>query len=113
MTALTPQPMQSRSSAMTRAAKLDEIEEEILARSPRPGARTHVSLTAAPSRSSFQSSLRLTGAREDVLDFAAVLFDEVRGMLRPDGSLPLRIQAIESESSEHIQLLLTRELYEA
>ena len=112
MTALTPQP-QARSSAMLRAAKLDEIEEEILARSPRPAARTHVSLTAAPARSAFLSSVRLAGAREDVLDFAAVLFDEVRGMLRPDGSLPIRVQAIESESSEHIQLLLTRELYES
>ncbi len=113
MTALTPQPLPSRSSAMTRAAKLDDLEEEILARSPRPGARTHVSLTAAPMRSDFLSAVRLAGSREDVLDFAAVLFDEVRGMLRPDGSLPLRVQAIESESSEHIQLLLTRELYEA
>jgi hypothetical protein len=102
-----------RSSAMLRAIKIDELEDEILARSPRPAARTHVSLTIAPGRSAFLSSVRLAGARDDVLDFAAVLFDEVRGMVRPDGTLPLRVQAIESESSEHIQLLLSRELYEA
>jgi hypothetical protein len=33
-------------------------------------------------------------------------------MVRPDGSLPLSVQAIESESTEHLQLLLVRDLYE-
>ena len=56
--------------------------------------------------------MRLSGNREDVLDFAAALYYEIKGMVRPDGTLPLMVAAIESESSEHIQLLLSRELYE-
>ena len=101
-----------RATAMSRAERLDAIEIEIRARQPRAAARLHVSLSTPPARSAFQMLLRLSGDREDVLDFAAALYDEVRGMVRPDGTLPLAVQAIESESSEHIQLLLTRDLYE-
>ena len=101
-----------RATAMSRAERLDAIELEIRAREPRAAARLHVALSNPPARSAFQMLLRLSGAREDVLDFAAALYDEVRGMVRPDGTLPLAVQAIESESSEHIQLLLTRDLYE-
>ena len=55
--------------------------------------------------------MRVAGNRDDVLDFVASLYDEVKGMVRPDGTLPLWLQASESESSEHIQLLLSRDLY--
>ncbi|MBX3174284.1 MAG: hypothetical protein KF709_07715 [Gemmatimonadaceae bacterium] len=101
-----------RATAMARAEKLDRLELEIRARTPRPGARMHVSLTAVPMGSSPQSRTRIAGARDDVLDFVAALYDEIKGMLRPDGTLPLSVQAIESESTEHIQLLLTRDLLE-
>ena len=101
-----------RATAMSRAERLDAIEQEIRARAPRPAARQHISLSNPPARSSFQMQMRISGDREDVLDFTAALYDEVRGMVRPDGTLPLAVEAIESESSEHIQLLLTRDLYE-
>ncbi len=101
-----------RVSAMLRAERLEMIEQEIRARAPRPAARLRVSFSSAPGRSAFQAQMRLAGARDDVLDLAAALDDEIRGMVRPDGSLPLMVAAIESESSEHIQLLLSRELYE-
>jgi len=101
-----------RATAMVRAAKLDAIEAEILARAPRPSARLHVSLSTPPIRTAYQTQMRIAGDREDVLDFVAALYDEVKGMVRPDGTLPLSVQAIESESSEHIQLLLSRDLYE-
>jgi hypothetical protein len=101
-----------RSTAMTRAAKLDMIEAEIQARTPRPAARLHISLSNPPIRTAYQTQMRISGNRDDVLDFVAALYDEVKGMVRPDGTLPLSVQAIESESSEHIQLLLSRDLYE-
>jgi len=101
-----------RNTAMTRAAKLEAIEQEIRARPPRPAARLHVSLSNPPIRTVYQTQMRISGARDDVLDFTAALYDEVKGMVRPDGSLPLSVQAIESESSEHLQLLLARDLYE-
>jgi hypothetical protein len=101
-----------RNTAMTRAAKLEAIEQEIRARTPRPAARLHVSLSNPPIRTVYQTQMRISGARDDVLDFTAALYDEVKGMVRPDGSLPLSVQAIESESSEHLQLLLARDLYE-
>lgn len=100
-----------RSLAMTRAEKLDELEAEIRARTPRPSARLHISLSNPPIRTAYQTQMRITGNRDDVLDFVAALYDEVKGMVRPDGTLPLSVQAIESESSEHIQLLLSRDLY--
>ena len=101
-----------RSTAMSRAAKLDELEAEIRARPPRPAARQRVSLSSPPVRTTFQAQMRIAGDRDDVLDFAAALYDEVRGMVRPDGTLPLSVLAIESESTEHLQLLLVRDLYE-
>ena len=103
---------QQRSLAMTRAEKLDELEAEIRARTPRASARLHISLSNPPIRTAYQTQMRISGRRDDVLDFVAALYDEVKGMTRPDGTLPLSVQAIESESSEHIQLLLTRDLYE-
>lgn len=101
-----------RNTAMTRAAKLEAIEQEIRARTPRPAARLHVSLSNPPIRTVYQTQMRISGTRDDVLDFTAALYDEVKGMVRPDGSLPLSVQAIESESTEHLQLLLARDLYE-
>ena len=101
-----------RTTAMTRAAKIDDLEQEIRARPPRPEARSRVGFIRVPTPSAFLSLVRLLGDRDDVLDFAAVLYGEVRGMVRPDGRLPISVAAIESESSEHIQLLLRRELYE-
>ena len=101
-----------RTTAMLRAAKLEEIEQEIRARTPRASARLHVSLSNPPIRTVYQTQMRISGKRDDVLDFTAALYDEVKGMVRPDGSLPLSVQAIESESSEHLQLLLVRDLYE-
>ena len=101
-----------RSTAMSRAAKLEELEQEIRARTPRPSARLHITLSNPPIRTVYQTQMRIGGKRDDVLDFVASLYDEVKGMVRPDGTLPLSVQAIESESSEHIQLLLVRDLYE-
>ena len=101
-----------RNTAMLRAAKLEEIEQEIRARIPRPSARLHITLSNPPIRTVYQTQMRVSGKRDDVLDFTAALYDEVKGMVRPDGSLPLSVQAIESESSEHLQLLLVRDLYE-
>ncbi len=100
-----------RSLAMSRAAKLDEIEAEIRARTPRASARLHITLSNPPIRTAYQTQMRIAGNRDDVLDFIASLYDEVKGMVRPDGTLPLSVQAIESESTEHIQLLLSRDLY--
>jgi hypothetical protein len=106
------QELLSRTTAMTRAQKLDDLELEIQARSPRPSARSRVGFIRVPTPSAFLTLVRLLGDRDDVLDFAALLYEEVRGMVRPDGRLPISVAAIESESSEHIQLLLRRELYD-
>ncbi len=104
---------QDRQTAMARAERLDALEHEIRARAPRAAARVHISLSNPPSRSAFRMHIRIVGGREDVLDFTASLYAEVKGMVRADGTLPLAVEAIESESSEHIQLLLTRDLYES
>lgn len=109
---MTTADRQARSLAMTRAEKLDQLEAEIRARAPRPSARLHISLSNPPIRTAYQTQMRVAGNRDDVLDFVAALYDEVKGMVRPDGTLPLSVQAIESESTEHIQLLLSRDLYE-
>lgn len=101
-----------RATAMSRAERIDAIETEIRARTPRPAARLHISLSNPPIRTVYQTQMRISGNRDDVLDFTAALYDEVKGMVRPDGTLPIAVQSIESESSEHIQLLLTRDLYE-
>lgn len=79
-----------RNTAMLRAAKLEEIEQEIRARTPRASARLHVSLSNPPIRTVYQTQMRVSGKRDDVLDFTAALYDEVKGMVRPDGSLPSR-----------------------
>ncbi len=101
-----------RATAMSRAERIDAIEAEIRARAPRPSARLHISLSNPPIRTVYQTQMRIAGSRDDVLDFTAALYDEVKGMVRPDGTLPIAVQSVESESSEHIQLLLTRDLYE-
>ena len=103
MTDPATQALLDRTTAMRRAEKVDDLEQEIRAR---------VGFIRVPTPSAFLSLVRLLGDRDDVLDFAAVLYEEVRGMVRPDGRLPISVAAIESESSEHIQLLLRRELYE-
>lgn len=103
---------QDRQSAMARAERIDAIEHDIRARAPRAVARVHISLSNPPSRSAYRMRMRIVGGRDDVLDFTASLYDEVKGMVRPDGTLPLAVEAKERESSEHIQLLLTRDLYE-
>lgn len=107
-----PRSKQDRLDAMARAERIEAIEYEIRARAPRAAARVHISLSNPRSRSAFRMHVRIVGGRDDVLDFTASLYDEVKGMVRPDGTLPLSVEAIESESSEHIQLLLTRDLYE-
>lgn len=107
-----PYSQSERATAMSRAERIDAIEAEIRARTPRPSARLHISLSNPPIRTVYQTQMRISGNRDDVLDFTAALYDEVKGMVRPDGTLPLAVQAVESESSEHIQLLLTRDLYE-
>jgi hypothetical protein len=101
-----------RATAMSRAAKLDALELEIRARPPRAAARQRVSLSSLPRPSEHQTQIRIAGDRDDVLDFTAALYAEVKGMVRPDGRLPIFVEAIESESTEHLQLLLTRDLYE-
>lgn len=100
----------ARTAAMTRAEKMDRLEAEIRARTPRPAARMHVTLSTPPGRSEYEAQMRVAGSRDDVLDFVAALYDELKGIRRPDGAPPLSVLAIESESSEHIQLLLAREL---
>jgi hypothetical protein len=111
-TVAQPYTTAERATAMSRAERIDAIETEIRARTPRASARLHISLSNPPIRTVYQTQMRIVGSRDDVLDFTAALYDEVKGMVRPDGTLPLAVQAIESESSEHIQLLLTRDLYE-
>jgi len=103
----------ARTAAMTRAEKMDRLEAEIRARAPRPAARMHVTLSTPPGRSEYEAQMRIAGNRDDVLDFVASLYDEVKGIRRPDGTPPIVVLAIESESSEHIQLLLARELIES
>ncbi len=101
-----------RAAAMARAEKLDRLEAEIRARTPRPAARLHITLSSPPVRTGYDAQMRIAGSREDVLDFCASLYDEVKGIVRPDGRPPLTVSAIESESTEHIQLLLARDFYE-
>ena len=65
---MTSSDRQARSLAMTRAEKLDALEAEIHARTPRASARLHISLSNPPIRTAYQTQMRVSGNRDDVLD---------------------------------------------
>lgn len=92
------------------AERLAAVEVEVRRRHPRPSARLHISLSNPPIRTVYQTQMRVAGKRDDVLDYVAALYEEVKA--RADGSLPIEIAAIEKEEGDDLQLLIVRDLHE-
>lgn len=92
------------------AERLASVEVEVRRRHPRPSARLHISLSNPPIRTVYQTQMRVAGKRDDVLDYVAALYEEVKA--RADGWLPIEITAIEKEEGDDLQLLVIRDLHE-
>lgn len=90
---------------------LTELRAEIAARTPRDDAERRVRVSAPLSRTCYWSLMRLSGAPDDVLDYAASLFAADRATPHP-GRGPLELEAIEHEDDASLTLLLSRALYD-
>ena len=78
------------------------LREDIRCRMPRPGAVSRLSITSPPSQVRFVDYTRLSGPREDVLDYAAFLFATDTGW----GETALELVAIEDDQPERLTLVL-------
>ena len=91
--------------------RLQLLLEEIAARRPRAEAARRVRVSAPHARSAYLAYMRLSGPRDDVLDYAATLLEEDRRRAGAD-RLPLELVAIEAETDEELTLLFSKSLYE-
>jgi hypothetical protein len=96
----------------TALERLSAIEQELRVRSPRKDSGKRVKQTNVPVRTCYQAMVRLDGARDDVLDYAAWMMslaigpeDPCKGVLVP--------AAVEHDADDHLTLVLSRDLYEA
>jgi hypothetical protein len=87
----------------------EAIRALIAERTPNAEAKARVTISAPHARSAYLAYTRLSGARDDVLDYAAYLFatDTGRGVARLD------VDAVERDADGELTLLLSRSLYEA
>lgn len=88
-----------------------EIRDEIASRTPRESAERRVRVSAPLSRTCYWSLMRLTGAPDDVLDYAAFLFAADRAAPHP-GRGPLELEVIEHDDPAQLTLVLSRALYD-
>ncbi len=91
--------------------RLLEIRHLIEARVPRADAGERVRVSAPLSRTCYWSLMRLDGAPDDVLDYAAYLLDADFRSPHP-GRGPLQLEAIEHDDSAELSLVLSRTLYD-
>ncbi|AHG89008.1 hypothetical protein J421_1471 [Gemmatirosa kalamazoonensis] len=82
------------------------LGEQIRHRSPRPGAVAHIAVSSPPSRLRFLDYTRLSGPRDDVLDYAAFLFATDTGW----GDTALELVSVEEEDGENLTVLLAKPL---
>jgi hypothetical protein len=80
-------------------------------RAPRESARAEVRVKSVPIRTCYETLLRITGPREAVLDYAAVLFaDDAESPAR--ASPPLTLEEAHAEDAGlTLSLLLSRGMY--
>ena len=83
------------------------IRREIDARPPRADAKARVQVTAPHARSAYMAYTRLSGPRDDVLDYAAHLFATDTG----EDAAALQVDAVERDEGGELTLLLWRSLY--
>jgi len=82
------------------------LREQIRSRAPRPGAVSRLEISSPPSRLRFLDYTRLSGPRDDVLDYAAFLFATDTGW----GESALELAAIEEDEENRLTLLLAKPL---
>jgi hypothetical protein len=103
---LSPAPASTSGYAFGTAAEAPRIRrhlrEDIRTRTPRPGAVSRLSISSPPSQVRFVDYTRLSGPREDVLDYAAFLFATDTGW----GETALELIAIEDDQPERLTLVL-------
>jgi len=87
--------------------RLEQLLAEIRRRPPRREAKSDVTVSAPHARSAYLSYTRVAGPRDAVLDYAAYLFAEDRGV----GAAALDLDAVECDEPESLTLLLSRSLY--
>ena len=87
---------------------IDAMLALIAGRTPSADAGRRVRVSAPHARSAYLAYTRLSGARDDVLDYAAHLFatDPGQGVDRLD------LDAIERDAGGELTLLLSRSLYD-
>ena len=87
--------------------KTQRIRAEIAARTPNAEAKARVEVSAPHARSAYMAYTRLSGPRDDVLDYAAYLFASDTG----EGAAVLEVDAVERDEGGRLTLLLWRSLY--
>lgn len=91
--------------------RLLEIRQMIERRTPREDAKDRVRVSAPLSRTCYWSLMRLDGAPDDVLDYAAYLLDADLHSPHP-GRGPLQLEAVEHDAADELSLVLSRTLYD-
>jgi hypothetical protein len=99
--------MPHRRHAARHTPPIDAMRALIAERTPRADAIANVEVSAPHARSAYLAYTRLTGPRDDVLDYAAYLFatDTNQGPARLD------LDAVERDDGTELRLLLSRSLY--
>jgi hypothetical protein len=80
------------------------MREQIARRTPRPGAERRIAVSATPHLERFDDDTRLSGPRDDVLDYAAFLFATDTGY----GDTRLDVASVEFDDGGELTLLLRR-----
>jgi hypothetical protein len=99
--------MPHRRHAVRHTPPIDAMRALIAERAPRAEAIANVEVSAPHARSAYLAYTRLSGPRDDVLDYAAYLFatDTNHGPARLD------LDAVERDDGTELRLLLSRSLY--
>jgi hypothetical protein len=99
--------MPHRRPAVRHTPPIDAIRALIAERTPRADAVERIQVSAPHARSAYLAYTRLSGPRDDVLDYAAYLFatDTGQGVARLD------LDAVERDEGGELRLLLSRSLY--
>ena len=82
------------------------LGDQIRHRSPRPGAVSRIVVSTPPSRLRSVDYTRLSGPRDDVLDYAAFLFATDTGW----GDTALELVSVEEDDEDTLTVLLAKPL---
>lgn len=88
------------------------LAKQIMNRTPRESAKSEIEMRFVPLRTCYEACMRLTGPRESVLDYAAVLFADAAAHPGPTPPLALEV-AISEDGGKTLSLLLSRGMYSA